>query len=230
MLEAMQVEFSRQGLGSAGERVVALVVQPGIEFGDDFVLDYKPEAAQDLRRFAETTPFIYEAHSTDYQTSDCLRKLVSDHFAILKVGPALTFAFREAVFALAMIENELIPSEQQSNLIEKLDEAMVHEPAYWIHHYRGTGQEVALARKYSLSDRIRYYWAGSDVQAAFSMLLHNLENKPLPLSLLSQFMPRHYIAIREGTLLNSVEAILIESILVVLRKYSKACELVLPLS
>ena len=44
-----------------------------------------------------------------------------DHFAILKVGPALTFAFREAVFALAMMENELFPSHERSNIISVLD-------------------------------------------------------------------------------------------------------------
>ena len=38
---------------------------------------------------------------------DALRALVEDHFAILKVGPELTFAFREAVFALEAIEREL---------------------------------------------------------------------------------------------------------------------------
>lgn len=51
---------------------------------------------------------VYEAHSTDYQTQAAYRELVRDHFAILKVGPALTFALREAIFALAQIEQELI--------------------------------------------------------------------------------------------------------------------------
>lgn len=50
---------------------------------------------------------VYEAHSTDYQTQTAYQELVRDHFAILKVGPALTFALREAIFALAQIEQEL---------------------------------------------------------------------------------------------------------------------------
>ncbi len=109
-LEVTRAAFLSEGLEAAWERVIALVVQPGVEFGDDFILDYNPAAARELARFAETTPFVYEAHSTDYQTVDSLRYLVRDHFAILKVGPALTFAFREAVFALAMMENELFPA------------------------------------------------------------------------------------------------------------------------
>ncbi len=145
MLEVTQAEFFRQGLESAWQWVIALVVQPGVEFGDDFVLDYRPEAAQDLKHFSETTPFVYEAHSTDYQVKENLRRLVHDHFAILKVGPALTFALREAVFALALVENELVSSIQRSHLVERLDEAMLREPAYWSSHYRGTEQEVAFA-------------------------------------------------------------------------------------
>jgi D-tagatose-1,6-bisphosphate aldolase subunit GatZ/KbaZ len=225
MLEVTHEEFLRLGLESAWERVIALVVQPGVEFGNDFVLDYHPEAAKDLKRFAETIPLVYEAHSTDYQLPKSLHKLVCDHFAILKVGPALTFAFREAVFALTMIENELVSSAQTSHLVERLDEAMRREPAYWANHYRGNEQEVEFARKYSLSDRVRYYWVQPDVQAAFTLLLQNLGTRSLPLSLLSQYFPRHSMAIREGRLENSANAILIESVSMVLRDYVQACGL-----
>jgi D-tagatose-1,6-bisphosphate aldolase subunit GatZ/KbaZ len=223
MLEVTQAEFLRQGLGSAWERVIALVVQPGVEFGDDFVLDYNPAAAHDLSLFSTTTPFVYEAHSTDYQTAENLRNLVRDHFAILKVGPALTYAFREAVFALTLVENELIPAQQSSHLFEVLDGAMLHETKYWANHYRGTKQQQAFARKYSLSDRVRYYWAHPDVQAAFNLLIQNLGDKPIPLSLVSQFFPRQLSRIREGRLTNSVEFILTESILFILQDYIRAC-------
>jgi len=224
MLEVTRTAFISEGLVAAWERVIALVVQPGVEFGDDFIQNYNPEAVYGLAHFVETTPYVYEAHSTDYQTSDNLRNLIRDHFAILKVGPALTFAFREAVFALAMIENELVPPVRRSHLIERLEEAMQREPAYWSNHYHGTEREMALARKYSLSDRVRYYWAQPDVQAALHLLLKNFGEKPLPLSLLSQYYPRHYKNIREGRLGNSVRSILTESILVVLRSYIQACD------
>ena len=224
MLEVTRTSFFIEGLEAAWERVIALVVQPGVEFGDDFIQNYNPEVVYDLARFVEITPFVYEAPSTDYQTSDNLRNLIRDHFAILKVGPALTFAFREAVFALAMIENELVPLAQRSHLIERLDEAMQRKPVYWMNRYHGTEREMALARKYSLSDRVRYYWALPDVQAALNILIKNFGKKPLPLSLVSQYFPRHYTSIREGRLGNSVKAILTESILVVLRGYIQACE------
>ena len=46
---------------------------------------------------------VFEAHSTDYQTPAALGALVQDHFAILKVGPGVTFALREALWALSDI-------------------------------------------------------------------------------------------------------------------------------
>ncbi len=110
-IELHRKAFYELGLQPAWERVIAVVVQPGVEFGDDFVLPYRPDVAQGLARFIETQSMVYEVHSTDYQTRDALRNLVRDHFAILKVGPRLTFAFREVVFALAMIENELITKD-----------------------------------------------------------------------------------------------------------------------
>ncbi len=219
-IEATQAAFNRQGLGSAWERVQAVVVQPGVEFGDDFVLNYQPKAAAALVRFIETQPeLIFEAHSTDYQTHASLLHLVRDHFAILKVGPALTFALREAVFALAWIEDELFPVSERSGLIEVLERAMLHNPSHWQKYYHGSPQEQAFARKYSLSDRSRYYWSDVQVRVAFNRLLTNLSAHPLPLSLLSQFAPELLPRIRDGSLENSPEALLLARIDRVLQDY-----------
>ena len=187
-IDATRQAFVRAGLESAWERVVGVVVQPGVEFGDDFVLPYQPEAARGLSKFIESQSMVYEAHSTDYQTRDSLKNLVRDHFAILKVGPGLTFAFREAVFALAFIEDELVAETKRSNIIQVLEAAMMKRPEYWKRYYRGTKDEEALRRKFSLSDRIRYYWVDKDVQKAFMKLMENLGSDILPTSLLSQFV------------------------------------------
>jgi len=187
-IEVTREAFMRDGLESAWERVIAVVVQPGVEFGDDFVLEYQPETAQALSKFIERQSMIYEAHSTDYQTRDALANLVRDHFAILKVGPALTFAFREAVFALAMIENELIAKDRRSNMIQVLDDVMMKHPEYWKKYYRGDESDQAFKRKYSLSDRARYYWVQPEVRYAFERLMKNHGDRVLPYSLLSQFV------------------------------------------
>jgi D-tagatose-1,6-bisphosphate aldolase subunit GatZ/KbaZ len=222
-LEVTHTAFLREGLDSAWERLIALVVQPGVEFGDDFVLDYNPEAARELARFSETTSLIYEVHSTDYQTRDHLRALVRDHFAILKVGPALTFAFREAVFALAMMEAELFPPGQRSGLLGVLDQAMLRQPEYWQEHYHGTPAEQAFARKYSLSDRLRYYWQTSEVQAALTNMFSNLEGGTIPLSLLSQVAPLAFHQIRMGKLPHRPASVIDASLQGVLEDYRYAC-------
>jgi len=185
-LEVTRAAFLREGLADAWEKVIGLVVQPGVEFGDDFVHPYQPQAARELSKFIENWPIIYEAHSTDYQTRDALKNLVQDQFAILKVGPALTFAFREAIFVLARIENELLPEGQRSNIIQVLEQVMLKQPKYWKKYYRGNEAEQAFKRNYSLSDRIRYYWAQPGVERSLSRLMQNLGDEVLPYRLLSE--------------------------------------------
>ena len=78
--------------------------------------------------------------------------MVEDGIAVFKVGPALTFALREALFALNHIENELLKGRngiELSNFIEVLDETMVNKPENWIKHYHGNDEKLRLSRKYS---------------------------------------------------------------------------------
>ena len=206
-IDATRKAFYKRGLESAWERVIALVVQPGVEFGDDFVLDYDPQAAADLSAFIEGTDMVYEAHSTDYQTADALRQMVADHFAILKVGPALTYAYREVVFALAMMEAALVPKSKCSNLIETLDYVMLSNPTHWRKYYLGDPQEQRFARQFSYSDRSRYYWTNPALQTALNRLFENLSEYPIPTSLLSQYLPVQYARVRHGSLSLSPGAI-----------------------
>jgi D-tagatose-1,6-bisphosphate aldolase subunit GatZ/KbaZ len=222
-LAVMQAAFKAEGLESAWERVIALVVQPGVEFGDDFILEYHSGAARHLAHFAETIPFVYEAHSTDYQTRAHLRNLVRDHFAILKVGPALTFAFREAVFALAMLEEELFPKVTRSNLVSILDDVMTRQPEHWQKYYHGDAAALRLQRQLSRSDRIRYYWSNPQVQSALERLLQNLREKTLPPALLSQFLPDQSEKVRSRQLDATPEALILDKINSVLDDYTFAC-------
>jgi D-tagatose-1,6-bisphosphate aldolase subunit GatZ/KbaZ len=224
-IEVTRKVLLSQGLEAAWEQVIAVVVQPGVEYGDDFILPYQPDAARELSQFIESQPIIYEAHSTDYQSREALKNLVRDHFAILKVGPALTFAFREAVFALAMMENELAPLKERSNIISVLDEIMVENPEYWIRYYYGDVRKKAFKRKYSLSDRIRYYWTHPLVQQAFEKMLASLNKNTLPVTLLKQFVPEIYAEFKDNGVTISPEQILLMKIKNVLDDYDQACNL-----
>jgi len=219
--------FASEGLQDAWQRVIAIVVQPGVEFGDNSVFAYNAGRAAQLAYFVPAGWHgVYEAHSTDYQTAAALEDLVRDHFAILKVGPWLTFAFREAVFALQAMENEIIAGRSgvtPSHIAEELERAMLANPQYWKEYYRGDEQALRLARKYSYSDRCRYYWTEPAVAQALDRLCANLAAHPAPASLLSQFLPRQAEQVREGALANAPHALIHSKIHEVLSVYAGAC-------
>ena len=218
--------FEHLGLQDAWERTVALVVQPGVEFGDSLIYEYDRQKAKPLSAFIESDAhLVFEAHSTDYQRSDKLRQMVEDHFAILKVGPALTFALREALLALEKIEIELYTGQPVtlSGLHDTLEKAMLAQPQDWQKHYSGSPAEQTLARTYSFSDRIRYYWSMPVVEAAVQHLLGNLGSNVIPLSLLSAFLPIQYAHVRAGIIQPAVSEIIADKIGEVVDDYLYAC-------
>lgn len=218
--------FYNKGLQDAWERVVAVVVQPGVEFGDHRVIEYERDKARELcRAINEYDSLVFEAHSTDYQTAEKLREMVEDGCGILKVGPALTFALREGIFMLCHIEEELFLRDGDfvlSNFLTVVDGIMRKQPEHWEHYHTGTNGKMAFSRKYSLFDRIRYYLPNDEVKDAFGKLLMNMRIKGIPLTLLSQFFPQQYQKIRNGKLENDPEELLIDKIREVLNDYSYA--------
>jgi len=216
--------FEEAALQHVWPRVMALVVQPGVEFDHLHVIDYERSATVELRRVLDGEEhLVFEAHSTDYQRPAQLRELVEDHWAVLKVGPALTFAMREALFALTFIENELIPRPSRSNLVEVIERRMLANPDYWQGYYEGDTIAQRTARRYSYSDRLRYYWADDEVDAARRSLLSNLDRTGIPLPLISQFLPYQYDRIRAGELEPVAQSLVIDRIRDAMRPYSRAC-------
>ncbi|MEB2364159.1 MAG: class II D-tagatose-bisphosphate aldolase, non-catalytic subunit [Bryobacteraceae bacterium] len=227
-IELARSAFAGQGLQDAWSRVIGLVVQPGVEFGDAVVFDYDPGKTRELVAALPPDPQLsYEAHSTDYQTGGALRRMVLDHFAILKVGPWLTFAFREAVFALSAVEREWLGGRRGaavSQVREALEQAMLQNPEYWRPYYTGSDEDLRFARAFSYSDRCRYYWPQPAVQAELEKLWNNLTTSTPPSTLLSQYLPAEYEAVRAGTIANEPKALVQERVRRVLRTYAAACE------
>lgn len=209
---AFENAFQNAGLGQdVWDRVIAVVVQPGVEEKDSGCTEYDREKAKDLMASIKEFPgLIFEGHSTDYQTKIKLRELVEDGVGILKVGPGLTFAMREAMFALENIEKELLfgTNTEPSKFAEILDAEMLKNDKNWRKHYQGTELELRLKRKYSFSDRCRYYMPVPEVEKAADRLLSNLRTTGIPLNLLSQFMPIQYTKVREGLLENDPVALI----------------------
>lgn len=225
-IEVTKKAFLAAGLSDAWKRVSALVVQPGVEFGDAQVFHYNRNGAKDLSSALDgIPPLVFEAHSTDYQTREGLRNLVVDHFCVLKVGPWLTFAYREALFALALIEKEYLFDRvsEQSSLIERLDEVMLAEPKYWQKYYPGSDRDKRMKRKFSYSDRSRYYWPDVSLSSAIAKLYANLRAEGISETTLSQYMPYQYEAYRSGKVSLDPEELVLSHIKDVLKIYSFAC-------
>ncbi|MBQ1827201.1 MAG: class II D-tagatose-bisphosphate aldolase, non-catalytic subunit [Erysipelotrichaceae bacterium] len=204
--------------------ICAIVVQPGVEEKDEGCTEYdRCKATELMQAIRQYDSLMFEGHSTDYQTRYKLRELVEDGVGILKVGPALTFAMREAAFALAYAEKVKFRNheEKQSRFIEVLEEAMKENPGNWKKHYHGTGEEIEYKLLYSFSDRCRYYLPDEKVRASFAKLQDNF-SEGVPLSLLSQFMPRQYTRVREGKLTNRPEDLIIDHIGDVIDEYMYA--------
>ena len=215
--------FEEVGAADGWNDVIAVVVQPGVEFGDDQIFLYDSKAAEALCSGLEKYPeIVFEGHSTDYQSAQCLRDMVSDGIAILKVGPALTYGMREAVFALNMMEKELVPVHEQAYVIETLEYVMTNAPANWQKHYHGNLKELALARKYSFSDRARYYMGDALVETAIEKLFTNLRTYPVPLNMLHQYMPLQFEKVRAGKLTRDPKALVLDGILQFILDYEYA--------
>ncbi|HGY5800009.1 TPA: class II D-tagatose-bisphosphate aldolase, non-catalytic subunit, partial [Serratia marcescens] len=223
-LETHRIAWQKAELNDAWQRTIALVVQPGVEFDHHSVEHYQPQRADALSHFIERQPgMIYEAHSTDYQPPQAYRQLVRDHFAILKVGPALTFALREALFALDRIEREWLGERQSAQLCATLEQVMREQPQQWSRYYHGTPHQQYLDRHYSLSDRVRYYWPQPQVQQAVDGLLDNLRRSPAPLALLSQYLPDQARALNAGELSADPQEWVLHKVTQVLDDYHAAC-------
>ncbi len=225
-LEQYRIAFRQAGLHQAWERVLAVVVQPGVDFGDDRAVPYNPAAAAALSAFHDQLPgtMTFEIHAADYQSPSAVQQMIRDHFCLIKIGPCLTFALREALFALAGIEDELPQIRPKSNLIEVMDRLMADHPEHWHAYYHGTVKEKHRLFHESLRDRIRYYWPRSEASRACELLINNLQ-RPLPKPLMRQFLPGHADAIESGALPRSPQAIIQNFIQSALDPYTAACNL-----
>jgi D-tagatose-bisphosphate aldolase class II non-catalytic subunit len=198
-LAAHGAAFAAAGVASAFRRVIGIVVQPGVEFGNAKVAIYRPELARGLSTALGRLPgLVFEAHSTDYQPAGMLAALVDDGFAILKVGPGLTFALREALYGLDAIAVELAAITPEESLERTMERVMLDNPAHWRSHYPGSPEEQRLLRHFSYSDRIRYYWPDSRAAAAVERLIDRLGTSAIPETLISQHLARLHSSVLAG--------------------------------
>ena len=221
-IKIFKSEFQKAGLNF--NDVTAFVVQPGVEFGDDFVFFYNADKAADLTSaLKKVDNIVFEGHSTDYQCAHNLAQMVKDGIAILKVGPALTFVLRETLFLLEAIEEIIVSNNSalRSNLKKTLLEEMNNSKKHLGKYYFGTTEEIEYKKLYSFSDRLRYYLPEKNVQEAIQRLLNNVME--VPPALLSQFFPLQYRRYMAGNLKNDPLSIIYDRIGDLLDIYAGAC-------
>lgn len=224
-VQNFRIALHEKKLDCLWDHIMAVVVQPGVEFSDTQVKPYdEKEAAQLVCALKNYHNLVFEGHSTDYQSEHSLRKMVDDGICVLKVGPALTFALKEALLALDMIESEWynISNREPTGLRCRLEALMCDNPSYWERYYKGTEKEKRFKLFYSLSDRIRYYLPLPEAQRAIDQLIKNLRSEDIPLSLISQYLPVQAAKLREGTIIYDPEELILDHIGEVLLTYQRA--------
>jgi len=218
-VETHETAFKEAGLESIWERVIAVVTQPGVDFSHTAIHQFQPEKAVALSDAIDRLPNLtFEAHSTDYQPTECLNALTKNKFSILKVGPELTYRMREAVFSLAQIES-IVSDQPDSDIISVVDRAMSSNPKYWASYYHGENKQLTQLKHFSYSDRIRYYWAEETVNDALQRLIENLEHSRISETVISQYFP--YREFQE--LKASPRQLISDHINLCVARYYKAC-------
>ena len=219
--------FRDAGLEDAWRRVAAIVVHTGADFSPVAVQPYNTQRMQPLAAYLrQEKQLVFEAHATDFQAPSALVSMVADHCGILKVGPALTYAMREALFSLADMEETLIgevKSVTPSRLPDTMERLMLESPVFWQTYYQGSLAEQKRLRRSAFSDRIRYYWDRPAARRALQRLMANLRKYPPPLALLEKYLPDAARKVRQGHLENDPEIIVVDRIADVAKVYAQAC-------
>ena len=219
-------KFKENGFDDAWENIIAVVVQPGVEFSNYNIHDYeRNESIKLCKKLTEYPNLVFEGHSTDYQSPIKLKEMVEDGVVILKVGPALTYALREGLFSLSLIEKELIKDkDKRANFIELLEEIMLNNPKDWEKYYQGNELEKELQRKYSFSDRSRYYISRQDINKNINKLFENIDSSNIPLGMIKQYFPNIFMKIKSQPNSINAKTLVKQNIIYVIKDYDYAIE------
>ena len=224
-INAYDKTFKEYSIDNSWDNIIAVVVQPGVEFSNEDVHDYDRTQAINLcEKLKEYPNLVFEGHSSDYQFKEKLKEMVEDGVAILKVGPALTYALREGLFSLSLMEKELIEDDKRANFIDVLEESMLRNPKDWEKYYPGNKLEQKLARKYSFSDRSRYYMAQDEINSSIDKLFNNIDSFDISLGIIKQFLPNAYIKIRKENMSKNAEHLVKSKVKDVINDYNYAIE------
>ena len=151
-------------------KTFGLVIDPGISYGNENITKSKFKNFNIKTKFSKKNNFVFEAHSSDYQSLKDLKKLNNLNFKFIKVGPELTFYYLKAALYMEKIESKLF--HKKSNLKKIISIRMNKNQKYWKDYYKKRSEFFKFN---SYLDRVRYYWSDKKVNNAKKMLFKNID-------------------------------------------------------
>jgi D-tagatose-1,6-bisphosphate aldolase subunit GatZ/KbaZ len=163
--------------GDMSPLIAGLVVQRGVEFSAMHVHQLPMGRASNFLGALKDWPQVcLEAHSTDYQKPEVFPRLASLGFAFQKVGPALTFACRQALYALNHAQG--LMGGAFGVLQNTMEAVMIADTRNWVGHYQGCAEQLFVQRHFGLADRIRYDWPHPQAKTAVAALRRDITMIP----------------------------------------------------
>ena len=154
-------------------KTFGLVIEPGMKFMDYQIQIPKLKNFKNKQKLSKKNKFVYEAHSTDYQSKSILKKLVNNNFKFLKVGPELTYNYCRSLFLMEKIER-LYQFPISSNFEKKIMNTMRKNKKYWKNYYSGNKKKLNNLLLNSKLDRMRYYLNAQNVTKSIALLRKNI--------------------------------------------------------
>ena len=197
-----------------------LVIEPGMRYMHSSITQPNFKDFKEKRRISIKNNFVFEAHSTDYQSLKTLKQLVKNNFKYLKVGPEITFNYSRSLFFMQNLEKKIV-KKKCSNLKAKILSTMLDNSKHWKEYYKRKDKKLFLDSKL---DRLRYYLNSKKVVNSINLLKKNVNklDKKIIYPLINQDLKKDFIFYSKKKLSN-FDLIKLIFISKSLKKYFKAC-------
>lgn len=204
------------------QKSFSLVIEPGLGFNNSKVFDLKIKYFKKKKILSRLSNFSYEAHSSDFQNSLALKKLVKNNFKFLKVGPELTFFYMRAIMQMHKIEN-MNNFKKKSNIRKIISAEMNRDNKYWVNYYHGSKKKIEYLKFNSLLDRSRYYWSKKNITKSLRLLKQNINSLDINSIFKNLKTFKKKLFLKNKLKLNNFEFIIFCYLNKTLSKYYKAC-------
>ena len=152
----------------------ALVIDTNMEFFNQNIIKPNIKNLTEIVKYSTKKKFYFEAHSTDYQNLNTLKKLVKNNFKFLKVGPELTHCLLKSLFLMEQFENEYIKEKKRSLFKRKLIKEILSNKTHWKKYYNEKDSTVVEKILKGKLDRARYYLNTTKVNESIRLLEKNI--------------------------------------------------------